>query len=67
MGIVEMSNPTIVTPNQMYLRSPTHGQAELVVIVWGERERIYRVERKKAFAMRAALNQICDNWPVESE
>lgn len=58
-----MTGPTICTPNQIYLRSPSFGQAELIVLVWGERERIYQLEKQKAFAMRATLNEICDNWP----
>jgi hypothetical protein len=62
-----MSGPTIVTPNQMYLRSPSFGHAELVVVVWGDSPRIYRLEKRKALAMRAKLNEICDNWPDGSE
>jgi hypothetical protein len=46
-GNARMSEPTVVTPNLIYLRSPGFGQSELIVQIWGQPSRIYRLEKRQ--------------------
>lgn len=57
-----MTEPTIVSPNLIYLRSPGPGQTELVVQIWGQPSRIYRLDKRQLARIAHEASDFHHQW-----